>query len=179
MVKEITAQTLHEWLNDADVLLVDVREPNEYAHGYINKAVHIPLAQVTFDKLPLTGKRKIIFQCRSGKRSQLACDAIADDLPESMEMYSLEGGILSWGDAGYPITMPGQTCVDQAHTSCALKCAFKCPLPFTNVHQRICFIAGLLLIIFMILSATVSSTFVIGLFATAIGLIIAAFKKVS
>ncbi len=173
MVKEITAQTLHEWLNDTDVLLVDVREPNEYAHGYINKAIHIPLAQVSFNKLPLVGKRKIVFQCRSGKRSQLACDAIADDLPESVEMYSLEGGILSWKDAGYPIRIPGEACAEHTH------CLVKCPLPFTNFHQRICFIAGLLFLICMVLSATISSTFAIGLFAIAVGLIVVAFKKAS
>lgn len=172
MFKEISAQTLNEWLHDADVLLVDVREPNEYAQGYIKNAVHLPLAHVSFDKLPTKGKRKIIFQCRSGKRSQLACDAIADDLPESMEMYSLEGGILSWTDAGYPIMRPGSE-----KQNAALACMKKCPFSFTNIHQRICFISGLLFLVFMILSATVSPVFVAGLIVVAIGLIIAAFKK--
>jgi rhodanese-related sulfurtransferase len=103
MIKEITPLTLKEWMDDTDVILIDVREIYEYEDEYIEGALHVPLAALTFQELPLEGKRRIVFQCRSGKRSLYACDKILDDIEDNMELYSLTGGIIAWKDAGFPV----------------------------------------------------------------------------
>ncbi len=103
MYKEITALTLKDWINEPDVLLVDVRETYEFDQNHIDKALHIPLGILTVDQLPLNKMSKIVFQCRSGKRSLIACDQIIDDLEDGIELYSLEGGILAWIELGLPV----------------------------------------------------------------------------
>ena len=63
--------TLHEQL-DKDIQLIDVREPNEYAHGTIKTAITIPLHELR-DKLSTLDKTKeTVIYCHSGLRSYLA-----------------------------------------------------------------------------------------------------------
>lgn len=168
MFNEITPQTLNEWMSASDVILIDVREPNEFDHERIKGALHVPLSTVAFDQLNLKDKKRIVFQCRSGKRSQLACDKIADDISDEMELYSLEGGILAWKEAGFPVLSGKPT---------APICqGMKCPLSFPTCLHRLCFMAGISIFIIMALTATVSTNFVWGFVALALTLMGAAFK---
>lgn len=174
MFTEITAQTLNDWMKESDVILIDVREPNEFDHERIKGAIHVPLSTVAFDQLNLKDKKRIVFQCRSGKRSQLACEKIVDDISEEMELYSLEGGILAWKEAGYPVLSgPVQSCENSAFT-CLTKA--KCPLAFPSCLHRLCFVAGLSIFAIMALTAAISPNFVWGFVILAITLMVAAFK---
>ncbi len=177
MFKEITAQTLTEWMSASDVILIDVREPNEFDHERIKGALHVPLSTVTFDQLNLKGKKRIVFQCRSGKRSQLACDKIADDISDDMELYSLEGGILAWKEAGFSVLSGTETSSTCKWTKCPPSFRWmKCPLSFRTFLHRLCFMAGLSIFVIMALSAAISPNFVWGFVLLAITLMIAAFK---
>lgn len=174
MFNEITAQTLNEWMNASDVILIDVREPNEFDHERIKGAVHVPLSTVAFDQLNLKGKKRIVFQCRSGKRSQLACEKIADDISDEMELYSLEGGILAWKEAGFTVLSgPVQAC---ENSKSACMSGMKCPLSFPTCLHRLCFMAGIAIFVIMALTATISTNFVWGFVLLAITLMVAAFK---
>ncbi|MES2252232.1 MAG: rhodanese-like domain-containing protein [Pseudomonadota bacterium] len=175
MFKEITPHILNEWMNESDVILIDVREPSEFDHERIKNALHIPLSLVTFDQLQLSNKKRIVFQCRSGKRSQLACQRIVDDISEDMELYSLEGGILAWREAGFPVLTGPIKPTEQTSSMCLS--SLKCPLSFRSCLHRLCFVAGLSIFITMLLSATASPNFVWGFVLVAIGLIVAAFKS--
>ena len=167
MFNEITAQTLNEWMSASDVILIDVREPNEFDQERIKGAIHAPLSTVAFDQLNLKGKKRIVFQCRSGKRSQLACDKIADDISDEMELYSLEGGILAWKEAGLAVL---------SGTDNPSNCQWKCPTSFPTYLHRLCFMSGLAIFVIMALSAAVSPDFVWGFVLLAFTLMIAAFK---
>jgi hydroxyacylglutathione hydrolase len=106
---EITPQQLHAWLhaNDAEtLLLVDVREASECSSGMIPQAIHVPLANVSAATIPHHGKTRIVFQCRSGMRSQTACAMLQANVPASVQLYSLNGGILAWSTLDYPIMIP-------------------------------------------------------------------------
>lgn len=88
-------------LMDGSILLVDVREAHEFEVGHIPGAVLFPLSTFVPDDLPDPGDRRIVFSCRSGKRSQTAiAQAAAAGLPWR-EHY--EGGILDWIEAGEPV----------------------------------------------------------------------------
>jgi len=105
VIKTITADDLKQRLSHGDVLLVDVREPIEYNTESINGSVLIPLAEVSLEKLPSKSK-PIVAHCRSGKRSMEACKKLLAQDP-NLELYNLEGGILAWKEAGYPIQKTG------------------------------------------------------------------------
>ena len=86
---------------ERSILLVDVREPDEYAAERIHGALLYPLS--TFDPraLPDTGKTHIVFQCGSGMRSAKAM-AAAGAAGLSVAGH-LAGGIKAWKQAGLPV----------------------------------------------------------------------------
>ena len=104
-MKTITASELKNKLDKDEVLLIDVREPAEHRSECIDGACLIPLGEITIEKLPST-KRPIVIHCRSGKRSSDACLKLLATDP-SLEVFSLEGGIIAWGQAGYNIKKSG------------------------------------------------------------------------
>ncbi|MDF1677680.1 MAG: rhodanese-like domain-containing protein [Legionellaceae bacterium] len=101
-VETMDAATLKEALVDNDVVVVDVREPSEYEEAHILNTVLIPLSDVTYDAIPHDATKKLVIHCRSGKRSQLACEKLLKERPE-LQVYNLEGGILAWIALGYPV----------------------------------------------------------------------------
>lgn len=91
-------------INREDALVLDVREPAEYAGGHIPHSRHIPLAQLE-QRLPELEKfkgRPVIVGCASGNRSAAACSRLRRAGFE--RVYNLSGGIAAWDQAGLPIT---------------------------------------------------------------------------
>ena len=106
-VKHVSVAEVQTWLaNDPQSLvLIDVREPAEHRTVSIEQAQLIPLGEITSDKLP-TKKKKIVLQCRLGGRSQKAGEKllVEDGL---LDVYSVDGGIEAWVQAGYPVKKSG------------------------------------------------------------------------
>jgi rhodanese-related sulfurtransferase len=94
-VKTVNVATLKNWLQQKNVVLLDVREVEEYKAENIAGAILIPLAQIPFYELPELGEKKLVIHCRSGKRSLTACHLLLENNP-NLEVYNLEGGILAW-----------------------------------------------------------------------------------
>lgn len=101
MVKTVSALELKKLLERNEVTLIDVREPAEHQVESIQGSYLIPLGQLSCEKLPSKLKR-IVIHCRFGKRSAEGCKQLLEEDP-SLEVYSLEGGITAWRDAGYPV----------------------------------------------------------------------------
>jgi len=104
-MKTITALELKKLLDKNEVLLVDVREPAEHRSECIYGACLIPLGEISIEKLPST-KRPIVIHCRSGKRSADACARLLKVSP-SLDVASLEGGIVAWSQAGFNVKKSG------------------------------------------------------------------------
>jgi len=82
-------------------LLVDVREPDEWASGHATGAVHIPLGQLPKRLHELPIDREILFICRSGRRSASAAHtAVAAGLGR---VTNVRGGTIAWARAGLPV----------------------------------------------------------------------------
>lgn len=81
-------------------VLVDVREPDEFARLHVRGAVSRPLS--TFDDRPVPSDpaREVIFTCRTGMRTGANCDRLASGLDRPA--YVLEGGLDAWTAAGLP-----------------------------------------------------------------------------
>jgi len=100
-VQTIDAATLHEWLESDEAVLIDVREPHEYARAHIPGAVLKPLSRLAGETLPEAGDRKVVVCCASGARSLIAADRILADRYGGV--FNLEGGLGGWHRAGYQI----------------------------------------------------------------------------
>ena len=100
-MKTMTAKELKKRLEQGEVLLIDVRELAEHQLECIDGAFLNPLAEFSYEKLPSTS-HPIVIHCRSGKRSEEACRRLLEKEP-ALSVYSLEGGILAWKNAGYPV----------------------------------------------------------------------------
>ena len=98
-VEDLTVEQVKTGLEDGSILLVDVREPNELTAERIPGAIDFPLS--TFDpaSLPDPEGKRLVFTCRSGRRSVTASKAAqAAGLPYDAHMA---GGILAWKEAGF------------------------------------------------------------------------------
>ena len=97
-VRRLTAAALRDQLatNAAAgaLVVIDVREPREFAVRHLDGARNIPLGQLAGRLAELGDGRTPVFVCRSGRRSLSAC-ALA--LKAGIEAPAhLEGGLLGW-----------------------------------------------------------------------------------
>ncbi len=96
-----TPQQIHDAMARGEVVLVDVREPGEYAVERIHGALLFPLS--TFDPADLPDEigKQVVLQCGSGKRSEAAYrKATAMGVKVRSHM---DGGIMAWKAAGLPV----------------------------------------------------------------------------
>lgn len=99
--QEITPDQLNQMLSRGEALLVDVREPDEFAHGHIPGAVNLPLSIFSADKVPHPQGKTVVLQCAGGKRSGMALDKC--ETAEAAINTHLAGGIMAWHNAGLPV----------------------------------------------------------------------------
>jgi SulP family sulfate permease len=88
---------------DAGALLIDVREPDEFARGHIPGAELIPLRTVLDRGPELPRDRRLLLACRSGRRTQRAMHMLRTMGFE--DIYGLRGGILAWRAEGLPVAV--------------------------------------------------------------------------
>jgi rhodanese-related sulfurtransferase len=76
--------------------VLDVREPEEWRHGHIEGAQHIPLRDLP-DRLDEVPTAQTLVVCRVGARS---AHAAAYLLQQGRDAVNLDGGMLDWEAAG-------------------------------------------------------------------------------
>jgi sulfur-carrier protein adenylyltransferase/sulfurtransferase len=76
---------------------VDVREQQEYAVGHLTGSVNIPLRDLASRLAELPADSAVVFICRSGGRSQKACELAVRGGVRSVS--DLEGGLMAWAAA--------------------------------------------------------------------------------
>ena len=88
-------------LKNAGALLVDIREPDEYARRHVAGALSRPLSAFEEAHLRISAGREVIFTCRSGNRTSIHCDRLAASV--GGEAYVMDGGVDGWAAAGLPV----------------------------------------------------------------------------
>ena len=97
----LTPEEVRDGIARGTMVLIDVREPLEFVEGRIPGSLLFPLSTFDARALPDVSPKKLVFSCRSGRRSVTAFNAAADaGLPA---FGHLEGGILAWSAAGLPV----------------------------------------------------------------------------
>ena len=88
-------------LADRRAVLVDIREPDEFARRHVKGALSRPLSAFEKAHLRLEAGRGVVFACRSGMRTAANCDRLRTAVEG--EAFILEGGLDAWAAAGLPI----------------------------------------------------------------------------
>ena len=98
------------WLDDPDVILVDVRDAKERTeNGAIPGAISAPRGHLEFyadpgtaiHKPELASGKKLVIYCATGGRSTLATKTLVD--MGITNAVNLAGGFAAWREAGAPI----------------------------------------------------------------------------
>jgi sulfur-carrier protein adenylyltransferase/sulfurtransferase len=96
---EIDAEALHKYMathQESDYLIIDVRQPEEYADGHIPGARHLPIMELVPRLFELPGDRDLLFYCSSGGRSAAAAVLAFEEEIGTGKIYNLRGGMLAW-----------------------------------------------------------------------------------
>lgn len=85
---------------EAGQLVVDVREPGEYAAGHVPGAVLLPLGELARRGPELPRDTPLLVICRSGARSQQGADTLTG---LGFDAVSVDGGTAGWVREGRPV----------------------------------------------------------------------------
>jgi rhodanese-related sulfurtransferase len=90
-------------INREDALVVDVRDPNEFAAGHVLGAKNLPLARLDAPGADLAKRkdRPVIVYCDGGERAAKAAAALKKQ--GFTRVANLSGGISAWQQAGLPV----------------------------------------------------------------------------
>ncbi len=99
-VAEIDPTAAHDLHEAGSVILLDVREPDEWQSGHAPGALHIPLGDLDPDRV--TGS-EIVVVCRSGNRSGKAAVRLAES---GISVRNMVGGMQAWAAEGLPVVTP-------------------------------------------------------------------------
>jgi len=112
-IDEVDPAAVREQIGNGAVI-VDVREPEEFAAGHIPGAKHVPKSylETRIEGAIPDRSAHVILYCASGNRSAWAARTLLDDLGyENVE--SMTGGITLWKDRGYDVEVPRSLTAEQ------------------------------------------------------------------
>ncbi|TNC33010.1 rhodanese-like domain-containing protein [Mumia zhuanghuii] len=81
----------------AELVVLDVREDDEWASGHIDGAVHIPLGDLAARADEVPADRQVLVYCHAGGRSARATGFLQQ---RGVDAVNLAGGVIAWHQAG-------------------------------------------------------------------------------
>jgi len=99
--REIGPEELNGMLGAGAAMVVDVREPDEFAAGHVPGAVNLPLSAFDPADLPDADGKTVVLNCLGGKRSGMALDKCV--AAQAAIDTHLAGGFNAWAEAGLPV----------------------------------------------------------------------------
>jgi len=113
-INEISVEEFDEMIeNHDDLLIVDVREPDEYHRGHLPGALSIPRGLLEgaadagckwrVEKLRAAREGTVVLYCQNGSRSALAADTLQQ--MGFQRVYNLAGGVEMWQAEGYALAV--------------------------------------------------------------------------
>lgn len=96
-------------LKDRGAVIVDIREPDEFAREHIPGAKNAPLSKAGGAVATHEGE-VVVYHCKSGMRTQANAARLASIA--KCEAYILEGGLDGWKKAGLPVAVDASQPID-------------------------------------------------------------------
>lgn len=105
MVNQISVADLKNHFDAGDIasgqlVLLDVREINEYAQGHVPGAINIPMALLPLRVSELNRSKNIAVICESGGRSAQSTQWLENNGYTAM---TVTGGTSYWRSSGFPV----------------------------------------------------------------------------
>ena len=98
----VSASDAVQLINRHDALVIDIREPNEYAVAHIINSRNVPLKDLDTraKEIARYKEKPVIIACESGNRSRGGVAALKK--LGFTQVYTLSGGLGAWQQAGLP-----------------------------------------------------------------------------
>ena len=103
-ITKISAQELKELCDhNKHPIIIDVREQHEWDEGHMPNAKHIPMNSLpeNISHVVPDTNTPVYLHCKGGVRSMQCAENLAN--LGYTKLYSLDGGIMAWQNAGYPV----------------------------------------------------------------------------
>jgi len=102
-IQSVDAAAFSTQAETAGVTVIDVRTAGEFAAGHVEKAINIDVEDGNFEAgiANLDKTKTYAVYCHSGRRSIIAANTMVD--AGFTSIYNLDGGIIAWESAGYPL----------------------------------------------------------------------------
>ncbi|MBS0380511.1 MAG: rhodanese-like domain-containing protein [Proteobacteria bacterium] len=104
-IETLEPSEVSQLLEENRVLLIDVREPDEFAAERIRGALLHPLSTFNAQVIPADGIPRVIFHCAGGRRSLAAAEKHLG--AGHLRAAHMAGGIAAWKAAGLPVIVSG------------------------------------------------------------------------
>lgn len=85
---------------NSELVIVDVRTPEEFADGHIEGAIVIPVSELVDRLDELAPEDDLLIYCRTGNRSTTAMTILTAN--GFTQLFHMHEGITEWVAAGYP-----------------------------------------------------------------------------
>ncbi len=95
----LTPKMVEELRANDEIVIIDVREPEEYAVGRIPGATLIPLGELAKRTGEIPTDKPVVMVCRSGNRSAQAVQILQK--AGFTNIHNMTGGMIEWTAAGY------------------------------------------------------------------------------
>src|SRR5262245_9487751 len=106
-IELIDPDGLAERLEDEEMLVLDVRDRDEFDEAHIPGSVHLPYGELPERQAELPRDRAIAAICSGGKRSGLAASILQREGFERV-LHVADGGVGTWRRSGRPVESGGQ-----------------------------------------------------------------------
>ncbi len=104
-IKELTIEEVKAKQDQGDsFVLIDVREESEWAKDHLPGAIHLGkgILERDIEKHIADTSTELILYCGGGFRSALSAESLQQ--MGYTNVFSMDGGIRAWREAGYPLT---------------------------------------------------------------------------
>lgn len=94
----VTYEQVTDGLAKDSIVLVDIRETDEFVSGHVPGAINLPLSKLTPAALPKPDGKTVVIMCRSGNRSS----KLAQMLPAvgRADIADYSGSMIDWTRRG-------------------------------------------------------------------------------
>jgi rhodanese-related sulfurtransferase len=92
--RNVSTEEAKQLIDNKEVVVLDVRTPEEYQEGHIPSAILIPLQELENKLDELDREEPYLVVCRSGNRSAQASEILTSN--SFTNIYNMTGGMNSW-----------------------------------------------------------------------------------
>ena len=97
--KLVSVQDTQDMVAGGKAVLIDVREPDEYAGEHIEGSVNVPMSDFSSQAVKTAaGDKTIIFSCLSGKRAGMMYERFHAET--GLDALCMDGCLMGWKAAG-------------------------------------------------------------------------------